>query len=139
MRLILFAAIFMSIACAPNQRILDSAKENERAANLPAANRPVSDLESDLAAMRDAEFYHVYVLRRKDGATLDADDKRFVGGVTTAEINRRLVSDGGKAIILGSNYKLTPEILKLLTQRFAFEDLSRPESEMTPKNANTNS
>lgn len=116
MRLIFFAAVLLTIACAPNQRILDSAKENERAAKSPAVNRSVSDLDSDLAAMRDAEFYHIYILRRKDGAVLDADDRRFVGSVTTAEINRRLVSDGGKAIILGSNYKLTPEILKLLTQ-----------------------
>ncbi|HKX84215.1 MAG TPA: hypothetical protein VJL58_08350, partial [Pyrinomonadaceae bacterium] len=93
-------------------------------------------VEEDVEAMRVADFNFIYVFRRKDGAVMDADDKRFVSAITPPEINRRKLSDSGKAIILGSNFRLPPENLKQLTDRFAFQDHSKPVSEI---NANSNS
>ena len=84
----------------------------------------VSDLEKDLRSMRDAQFLFVYVLRRKDGAPLDADDRRYAGQVIPQEMNRRLVSDSGKAIVIGSNFKMPDDTQKVLSDRFAYEDRS---------------
>ncbi|HBE84056.1 MAG TPA: hypothetical protein DDW24_14935, partial [Blastocatellia bacterium] len=52
--------------------------------------------------------------------------------------NRRKVSDGERAIILGSNFRFPPEIIAKLAERFAFEDLSKPESELQKLAANAN-
>ena len=84
----------------------------------------VSDLEADLRSMQDAQFVFVYVLRRKDGAPLDPDDRRYAGQTIPPEMNRRVVSDQGRAIVVGSNFIIPPEIQKLLAERFAFEDRS---------------
>jgi hypothetical protein len=84
-----------------------------------------SDLERDLKAMQDAQFIFVYVLRRKDGAPLDADDKRYAGQTIPQEMNRRVVSDQGRAIVIGSNFRIAPDIQKVLADRFAFEDRSQ--------------
>ena len=56
--------------------------------------------------MRTANFNYIFVLRRKDGGTMDADDKAFVRGVTGG-FNRRTLSDDEKAVIVGSNLACT--------------------------------
>lgn len=102
----------------------------------PAAQANVEDtpsiatVEQDVEAMRVADFNFIYVFRRKDGGVMDADDKRFVNVITPPQINRKKLSDSGKAIILGSNFRMPPDVLKQLTDRFAFEDISKPESEI---------
>lgn len=88
--------------------------------------------------MRTADFNFIYVFRRKDGKAMDANDKRFMAGNTPVETNRRRLSDDDKAIITGSNYRFPPEVMKLLTDRFAMEDYSKPESETMNANANSN-
>ena len=133
----LFAA-----ACGPNQKILNSAENSSTPA--PAVNAPDSEskapsIEQDIQAMKNADFNFIYVFRRKDGAVLDDDDKAFVNAVTPAETNRRRISDEGRAVILGSNYRFPPEAMKSLIDRFAMEDHSKPESEIPGGNANTNS
>ncbi len=86
--------------------------------------------------MRNADFNFIHVFRRKDGKIMDVDDKRFVSGITPVETNRRQLSDDGKAIITGSNYKFPPEVMKPLTDRFTMEDYSKPESEIMAANSN---
>lgn len=127
------AAITIGAACGPNQRILDSAKP--AASRSPAANvTPVSELERDLETMGTADFNFIHVFRRKDGAEFDAEDKKFLNANTPAEINRRVLSDGGRALITGSNFRFPPENFKNLTERFAFEDFSKSKLETTEKN-----
>jgi len=87
--------------------------------------------------MRNADFNYIYAFRRKDGRAMDADDKRFVNSNTPSETNRRRVSTDGKVIILGSNYRFPPEMLKNLTDRFIFEDYSKPDSEIMQANTNS--
>lgn len=136
----LLSIIWSTTACGPNQRILNSAAETstnasiETASNIQAA---ASSFEQDLNAMRTADFTYIYAFRRKDGAALNADDKKFLSGVTPLEINRRRLSDEDRAVILGSNYRLPPEMLKVLTARFAFENYSKPESEIVASNTNS--
>ena len=133
--LILLAVGTLGLACGPNQRILESSNENQPASEPIAVNSntapAASSFEQDLNAMSTADFNFIYVFRRKDGGVLDADDKRFIGGNTLPEMNRRKLSDGGKALIMGSNFRpQDPSMLVRYKARFAFEDFSKPESEL---------
>lgn len=118
----------LSAACGPNQRIINSSAEQTQKpiSNEARTNQAANSFGSDLASMQTADFAFIYVLRRKDGGPLDADDKRFASQAIPTEMNRRTVSDSGKAIIIGSNFRMPDENIKVLSERFAFEDLSRP-------------
>jgi len=126
----LAAAVFsvaLVCSCAPNQRIVESNGQwsNSQASN--ASAMPVkSSFEQDIQSMKTADFTFVYVFRRKDGQPLDAEDKRFASNAIPPEMNRRTVSDEGKAIIIGSNFRMPADNMDLLTQRFALEDRSVP-------------
>jgi len=91
--------------------------------------------------MQTANFNFIYVLRRHDAGVLDSDDKAFLR-TATANVNRRTLSNDGKAIIIGANGKLPPELLQSMKDRFSFEDFSKPEppaaNANTPANANMN-
>ncbi len=132
---ILWLAAFILCSCGPNERIMNSASENrgEQARNAdqgtnaaPAPRR----FEQDLDAMRTADFNFIYVFRRKDGAPFDAADKSFITQTTPGEVNRRAVADEGKALLIGSNFRLPEDNLKQFKARFSFEDYSKPESEL---------
>jgi hypothetical protein len=128
-------------ACGPNQRIINSSRENPPPVDQPGVNvaPAVSTFESDVQAMQTADFYFIYVFRRRDGARLDAEDKKFLSANIPTDINRRRLSDGEKALIAGSNYRIPDEMLDRLKERFAFEDLSRPADQLPAniRNANT--
>jgi hypothetical protein len=132
---ILLAFAALTAACGPNQRIMQSANENtaaaanEHIASNSNAAPALGTFEQDLNAMRTADFRFIYVFRRKDGAPLNTDDKGYLSGTIPSEINRRRLSDAGRAVIIGSNFRLPPETLKAFADRFAFEDHSRPEIE----------
>ncbi len=118
-------AIFSVLGCGPNPRIMNSVEEKR---DEKRTERPdLSPFEADLKAMRTAEFAYIYVLRRKDGAEMSAEDRSFVNANTPIETNRRKVSDEGKAIILGSNFEFEQKVLDGLQARFAFEDHSKPQ------------
>ncbi len=141
LKLLIVTAVFLiTSACGPNQRIINSSRESEAESNKfneQLKSRPkLSSFDSDLQAMRDADFNFIYVFRRKDGGVFDTEDKRFVADRTPPEINRRRLGDEGKWIILGSNFRVEPDSMKDLKERFAFEDYSKPESEL-PKNTNS--
>lgn len=128
-------------SCGPNERIMNSAAENRseqaRAANTAANSAPAPrTFEQDLNAMRNADFNFIYVFRRKDGGVLDAGDKSFITRTTPSEVNRRALADEGKALILGSNFRLPDDNLQQFKERFSFEDHSKPESEIMNSNSN---
>ncbi len=139
-KLLIAAVLFVSSACGPNERIINSSQESEaesKAFNAQVNSHPkLSPFDSDIQAMRDADFNFIYVFKRKDGRVFDSDDKHFVIERTPPEINRRRVGDEGKWIILGSNFRVAPDALKEMKERFVFEDYSKPESEL-PQNVNS--
>lgn len=115
------------IGCTPNRRIMDEgAKTPEPIVEKPA----LPQFETDIEAMRTADFNYIYVFRRKDGGVMTAEDKTFFSSYTPIETNRRKLSDGEKAVILGSNFRFPPDLLKILSERFELTDLSKPESEI---------
>ncbi len=139
--LILLLGGFVLCSCGPNERIMNSATEN-RGNETRAANSETNGalaprrFEQDLDAMRTADFNFIYVFRRKDGGVLDADDKAFITQTTPGEVNRRAVADEGKALLIGSNFRLPEDNLKQFKERFSFEDYSKSESEILNSNAN---
>ena len=118
------AALFLA-ACTPNQRIVeDSAERSLKPVSNGTAANAEKTFEQDVESMRTADFVFIYVLRRRDGGPLDPDDKRYASQVIPQEMNRREISDSGKAIIVGSNFRMPEQNRKVLSERFAFEDLS---------------
>ncbi len=130
------AAAFMLASCGPHPRFANvNAPGNAAESNETRPERP--QIERDIESMRTAEFAFVYVFRRKDGGVLDADDRRVLNEQKPPEINRVKLSDKGRAAIFGSNFPLPEPQMKALRDKFAFEDLSRPQPEPPPA-ANTN-
>ncbi|HVF29711.1 MAG TPA: hypothetical protein VNA22_02025 [Pyrinomonadaceae bacterium] len=125
------------IACGPNQRIINSSQESQASANATSNVAPaLNSFEREVNAMRNADFSFIYVFRRKDRAPLDADDKSFITRTSPPEMNRRTLADEGKAVIIGSNFRMPAASLETFKARFMFEDYSKPESQVTNSNSN---
>lgn len=136
--LMISLGVFIICSCGPNERIMNSATENRGNERRTDTNAPLAPrrFEQDLDAMRTADFNFIYVFRRKDGGVLDADDRTFITQTTPGEVNRRAIADEGKALLIGSNFRLPEANLKQFKARFSFEDYSKPESEIMNANAN---
>ena len=93
--------------------------------------------EEDMDAMRTAGFAFIYVLRRKDGGKIDAEDRGVIK-LQTVDTNRRVATDEDRAFIVGSNYQLPPQNLTALYQRFAVETYAAPPVEAANTTANSN-
>lgn len=123
-------------ACGANDSILRSGKGDGNAQSNSAASAK-SSFEEDIEAMRTANFSFIYVLRRKDGGVIDPEDKSVIRTQTT-QANRRVSTDNGKAVIVGSNFQLAPQNMELIGQRFAVENYSpAPAAPIEPLPAQT--
>ncbi len=127
--LFLFSLLLLTAGCGANEGILKSGKETPQA----NAESGKSSFEQDLEAMRTADFLYVYVLRRKDGGKIDAEDRGVIK-VNTSLANRRVAADDDKAFIIGSNVQIPPQNMAALYDRFAVGNYSPPPA----VNANTN-
>ena len=87
--------------------------------------------------MRDADFKFILVFRRKDNEVLTAEDKSFANANTPYDANRRRIADGGRAIIVGTNFPFLSEMLAKMTGRFTMENYSKPDSGPLAVNANS--
>jgi hypothetical protein len=129
-------ALAVAAGCGPNPRIMNSAE--------PTPEEPInigprlSPFEADVQAMRNADYEFIYVVRRKDGGKLDAEDRAFINETTPPQTNRRTLSDEGRAAIFGTNFKFPDEAIEKLGGRFDLEDLSMPVSKerISPGSAN---
>lgn len=127
------------LACT-NETILRSGKDSPTPA--PAGtttDRPTSGLDQDIEAMRTADFRFIWVLRRKDGGVLDAADKAVIKA-NTADVNRRVLTDDNKALVIGTNAIPDKARTEAIFSYFSVEDLSPfpmpsviPTAEKTPK------
>lgn len=131
----LLSAVFLTAGCA-NEDIRKSGKPSPTAAN---AESPKSTVDDEVAAMRTANFRFIWVIRRKDGGVLNAADKAIIRP-NTVDMNRRVVTDDGMAVIIGSNAAPFKENFDALASAFAIQDLSQkpmpsplPTREPTPK------
>ena len=130
-------------ACGPNQQILESANANRPAdadvggTNSNAAPAAPAGFEQDLESMRTADFKFILVFRRKDDQVMDSADKDWISRNVGAQANRRQLSDGGKAIIIGSNFPFPP-LPKESASRFKMDNFSKADSGPVFVNTNTN-
>ncbi|HEX3100936.1 MAG TPA: hypothetical protein VHQ01_04040 [Pyrinomonadaceae bacterium] len=130
--MILLLLSFLVVGCGPNENILKSGKET------PQANvETKTPFAQELEAMRTADFIYIYVLRRKDGGKIDAEDRGVIK-VHTSLANRRVAADDDKAFIIGSNTQIPPQNMAALYDRFAVENYSPPPAANTNTNANAN-
>lgn len=109
--------------CGPDERILRSGNAEP---STRSVERKVPTIADDIEAMRTADFEFIYVLRRKDGGDIDAEDKSVIR-VNTTDANRRVSAEDGKAFLIGSNTKLSPKNMLALYERFSVENYSKPE------------
>ena len=133
----LFALTFVAMlaaGCGANETILKSGRESPPAAN---AAPSLPTFEKDLAAMRTVDYRFIYVLRRKDGGPIDADDRGIIK-LQTAEANRRVSSDDGKAVIIGGHAQILPAKIAALYDRFVIENYSKPDAVNNAAAANVN-
>lgn len=125
---VLLLLSLIASGCGPNEGILKSGKETPQV----NAESGKSLFDQDIEAMRTADFVYVYVLRRKDGGKIDAEDRGVIR-VQTSLANRRVSADDDKAFIIGSNNPIPPQNMFVLYERFAVENYSQPSA-----NANVN-
>ncbi|MFM9904908.1 MAG: hypothetical protein ACKVQJ_10105 [Pyrinomonadaceae bacterium] len=130
-----FLLFVTSIAsgCGANEGILKSGKDER-----PPATKEDSKtaFARELDAMRTVNYNFVYVLRRRDGGKISAEDRGVIK-LQTGDANRRIAADDDTAFIIGSNALIAPKNLTALSERFAVENYS-PEP-AAPANINTNS
>lgn len=131
-QLFLLAIVLLGVSCAANSSIANSGKTTPT----PVAPQK-SSFEQDLESVKVGDFKFIFVLRRKDGAKLDADDKKFVR-TTAQDANRFVLSEEDKAIITGSNFPIAPEKMKALQDRFDFQDITGNSAAPANVNSNTN-
>ncbi|MBK9527579.1 MAG: hypothetical protein IPO41_04510 [Acidobacteria bacterium] len=120
--LLIAITCILASACGPDDRILKSGKETPAPSNVEAS-KPT--FEKELDEIKSAGFTFVYVLRRKDGQKLDAEDRGVIR-LQTADMNRRITADEDKAVIIGSNYQLPSKNMMTILDRFAVENHSLP-------------
>ena len=131
--LFLIAGI-LTAACGPNKGLLRSGKEDAANYNTVKTKTP---FEEDMDAMRTAGFAFIYVLRRKDGGKIDAEDRGVIK-LQTVDTKRRVATDDDRAFLIGSDSQLPPKNLAALYNRFAVETYSVAPSANLNANTNTN-
>lgn len=126
----LLGVVLLEMGCSANSSIINSGKTS------PTPVAPVkSSFEQDLESVKVGDFKTIFVLRRKDGAKLDSDDKKFIR-TTLNEANRLALTEEDKGVIIGTNYPIAPEKMKLVQDRFAFQDITG--NSAAPANVNSN-
>ena len=122
----------LSYGCGGNDAILKSGKETPFAVNTAPAKLPI---EREIDAMRTAGLQFIYVIKRKDGGKIDAEDRSIIK-LQTADTNRRVATDDELAIVIGTNTQIQPNNMTALYQRFAVDNYSQAAEANTNSNAN---
>ncbi len=114
-----------------------ASSKNSANSHGPPANfaSKTDDFGERLKAVQDAKFDYIYAFRRFDGGEFDKDDKHFVKQNAPANTNQWILTDDGKVVIAGSNYRFSAENMESLKSRFRIEDYS-PGSADPTANAN---
>ena len=116
-----FLFVFLTFSCGANESILRSGRDASPQANVESKTPFAKELE----AMRTADFQFVYVLRRKDGGKIDAEDRGIIK-LQTSTANRRVAADDDKAFIIGTNVPIPPQNMAAIYNRFAVENYAPP-------------
>ena len=113
-----FLSMILNFACTPR-----SFEKPNVAAPPPTVEDKQASFQNELEKMKTANLQYILVFRRKDGGTIDGEDKKFLRANLPFN-NRVVLADEDKAVVVGSNYKFPPENLDALRLRFNVEDYS---------------
>ena len=119
-RLLLCSLLLGMAGCSANEQILKSGKESPTPAVVQNAK---SDFDEQIESLRTADFRYIWVIRRKDGGVLDPADKAVIRQ-NTVDMNRRVLTDNDKAVLIGSNAVPFKENFDVLASAYAIQDLS---------------
>jgi hypothetical protein len=122
---VLLLVVVMTLACGPNEGVLRSGMETPPVNSSDSNKTSALTISDEIQSMRTADFKFIMVIRRKDGGKLDTDDRNIIK-TATVDMNRRVSSDEGRAIVIGSNFALAADKMSALTGRFSIEDYSTP-------------
>lgn len=121
-KLFLFAALIFSasgLACRSSE---NNAVNLNSATPTPEKKR--DEFQDAFNSVKVGGFDYIFVFRRPDGAQMTGEDKTFLKENSSPFTNRWNLTDDGKTVIAGSNYKFTPENMEALKKRFIVEDHS---------------
>jgi hypothetical protein len=135
--ILVFACLGLAVSCAPNETILKSGTEVQASPPPQNTQARYDSVEAEIENMRTADFDFIVVLRRKDGGVMQSGDKAEVRTTLTGA-NRKSLVDGEKAVVIGSNARIPPELIKKLSDRFAVQDFSKPGIENNRSNDASN-
>ncbi len=108
-------ALVCALACGPLGGCKHAADKQARP--------QLTEFERAMVTVKNSGLAHTYVFARKDGQTLQADDKAFLKAHPPDDVNSMwLLTDGERRVILGTNVDFTPAHMNALAQRFAVED-----------------
>lgn len=127
------ASFLFCIGCGANESILKSGKDDSPQTNVAPSQ---TTFAKELEEFRTADFRYIFVLRRKDGSEIDAEDRSVIK-LNTDGANRRVSADNDRAFIIGTNSQIPPKNIAAIYARFAVENYSpAPEAN---RNTNANS
>jgi hypothetical protein len=102
-KILLSFAIFLAalnLACA-NSRILESANVSSTpASSAPTPERPIDDVQDNLASVERMGYDFVYVITRKDGDIFSSEDITFLRSNAPSETNQWRWTEDKKSVLM---------------------------------------
>jgi hypothetical protein len=116
----------MNFACQnnPSETNITSTGKNVNAVNSNANQPPISDFEENLKSLQRSDFEYIFAFKRKDNGKFDREDKDFLKETAPFQTNRWLLTKDETAVLAGSNYIFSPDVMKKLGAKFTIEDFS---------------
>jgi hypothetical protein len=105
------ALVLLSVACGRGGTATQNAPPPQK-----------SDFERSLETVKRGQYVKIYVIRRKDGGPLQADDKLFLRQNTPMETGMWVLTEDSRTAIAGANFDFEPKHFQALSERFNVED-----------------
>jgi hypothetical protein len=133
--LLILSSVFI-LSCQPPVEEEREIPFGERSANItPVPEEKLTEFEAELKSMRTADFYYIFTLKRKDGGAFTTEDKEFVRANKHYATNRFSFIEKDTVLFIGTNYKFSDENIAALTERFEFQNFSKPEDQIEKEKA----
>jgi len=101
----------------------DDSSESNSTPSKPAAS-PLVGFAKDLQFIKNGQYTYIFVLTRKDGKKLDAEDKEYLRK-NVPQIVDLVTTEEGKKAIIGTNFNLEEgPMMAALKKRYVVEDYS---------------
>ena len=110
-------------ACGGSPNTSQTAPSPAPAASPSVQASPLNDFEKALQFIRNGQYTYIWVISRKDGKPLTAEDSAFLKTNAPQIVDLAATDDKRKAVA-GTNFNLEEGNMEALKKRFVVEDLS---------------